>query len=87
MTVCVMLRGTVECSFENERPRETDLVEWNNLMFGMIRTRNPVEINLQLRQDTDLAGVFVHFEPEELARIAGDEEMASVRCTIGSCGV
>lgn len=75
MTVCVMLRGTVACSFESERPRGTDLVEWNNLMFGMIRTRNPVEINHQLRQNTDLAGVFVHFEPEELARIAGDEAL------------
>jgi AraC family transcriptional activator of pyochelin receptor len=73
MTVCVMLRGAVQCNFESTGARQSDLVEWNNLMFGTIRTRNPVEMSHHLQCDTDLAGVFVHFEPDELTRIVGDE--------------
>jgi AraC family transcriptional regulator, transcriptional activator of the genes for pyochelin and ferripyochelin receptors len=73
MTVCVMLRGAVQCSFESTGARQSDLVEWNNLMFGTIRTRSPVEMSHNLQHDTNLAGVFVHFEPDELTRIIGDE--------------
>ncbi len=72
MTVGVMLRGTVNCSFESTHPRRSEIAEWNNLTFGTIRTSTPLEMQHWLPCDTEIAGVFVHFTPEELARIIGD---------------
>jgi AraC family transcriptional activator of pyochelin receptor len=73
MTVGVMLRGTVHCSFESAHPRRSDIVQWNDVTFGTIRTSAPIEMHHWLACDTEVAGVFVHFTPDELARIIGDD--------------
>jgi len=73
LTLCVMLQGRVQCDFAARRGEHGAAIAWRERMIGHILSTDAVEISHCVGAQTQMVGVFVHFEPPELLRMLGSQ--------------